>query len=123
MTERDLLELWNKARLHIIVSQLAPTFLLIATVALLGIGLHEAPLAVRMAALGILLASGIMGALAQFTAANDAIAIADQLDDLEGTGAASASAVYLAPWFSVIKWITPAVFTFIFIALFIALIF
>lgn len=123
MTERELLELWNKARLHIIVSQLAPTFLLIATVALLGAGLDQASLAVRIAALGILLASGIMGALAQFSAANDAMAVADQLDELESTGPASASAVALAPWFSVIKWITPAIFAVIFIALFVALIF
>lgn len=123
MTERELLDLWNKARLHIIVSQIAPTFLLIATVALLGVGLGQAPLPVRMAALGILLASGIMGALAQFSSANDAIAIADELEALAGTGAASASAATVAPWFNVIKWITPAIFAIIFIALFVALIF
>jgi hypothetical protein len=123
MTERDLLDLWNKARLHIIVSQIAPTFLLIATVALLGVGLNHAPLAVRLAALGILLASGIMGALAQFSSANDAIAIAEELEGMPGTGSASASVVYMAPWFNVIKWITPAVFAIIFIALFVALIF
>lgn len=123
MTERELLEFWNKARLHIIVSQIAPTFLLIATVALMGVGLDHAPLAVRIATLGILLASGIMGALAQFTSANDAIAIAEELGVLKGTGRASASAVRLAPWFSVIKWITPAVFAVIFVALFVALIF
>ncbi len=123
MTERELLELWNKARLHIIVSQIAPTFLLIATVALLGVGLDHANIAVRIAALGILLASGILGALAQFTSANDAISIAEELAELTGTGRASASAVYLAPWFNVIKWVTPAVFTVIFIALFVALIF
>jgi hypothetical protein len=123
MTERDLLDLWNKARLHIIVSQIAPTFLLIATVALLGVGLNHAPLAVRLAALGILLASGIMGALAQFSSAHDAIAIAEELEALPGTGATSASAVYLSGWFNVIKWITPAIFTIIFIALFMALIF
>lgn len=123
MTERELLDLWNKARLHIIVSQIAPTFLLIATVALLGVGLGHSPLPVRLAALGILLASGIMGALAQFSSANDAIAIADELEAMPGTGAASASAVYIAPWFNVIKWITPAIFAVIFIALFVALIF
>ncbi len=123
MTERELLDLWNKARLHIIVSQIAPTFLLIATVALMGVGLDHAPVAVRIAALGILLASGILGALAQFTSANDAIAIADELEALAGTGAASASAVTVAPWFNVIKWITPAIFAIIFIALFVALIF
>jgi hypothetical protein len=97
--------------------------LLIATVALLGAGLGQAPLAVRIAALGILLASGIMGALAQFSSANDAISIAEQLDELEGTGPASASVIYVAPWFNVIKWVTPAVFAIIFIALFVALIF
>ena len=123
MTERELLDLWNKARLHIIVSQIAPTFLLIATVALLGVGLDHAPLAVRIAALGILLASGMMGALAQFTSANDAIAVTEELAELKGTGHASSSAVYLAPWFNVVKWVTPAVFAIIFIALFVALLF
>jgi hypothetical protein len=123
MTERELLDLWNKARLHIIVSQIAPTILLITTVALLGVGLNHAPLAVRMATLGILLASGIMGALAQFSSAHDAIAIAEELEAMPGTGQASASAAFMAPWFNVIKWITPAVFAIIFIALFVALIF
>jgi hypothetical protein len=123
MTERDLLDLWNKARLHIIVSQIAPTFLLIATVALLGVGLGQAPIAARIATLGILLASGIMGALAQFTSANDAISIAAELDTLPSTGATSASAIYVAPWFNVIKWVTPGVFAIIFIALFFELIF
>ncbi len=123
MTERDLLDLWNKARLHIIVSQIAPTFLLIATVALLGVGLDHAHLAVRIAALGILLASGILGALAQFTAANDAIAAADQLRELDSRGPLAASAITLSPWFVIVKWITPAIFAVIFIALFVALIF
>jgi hypothetical protein len=122
MTERELLDLWNKARLHIIVSQIAPTFLLIATVALLGAGLGHAPLAARIATLGILLASGILGALAQFTAASDGIAAAEQLDALDGVGPAATSAIRQAPLLVVVKWITPSIFTIIFIALFFALI-
>ena len=72
MTERELLDLWNKARLHLILAQLAPTFLLIVTVGLLGAGLATAPLAVRLGALLILLASGILGALAEYSTATDA---------------------------------------------------
>jgi hypothetical protein len=67
MTEIDLLGLWQKARLHLVISQMAPTFLLIATVALFPLGLGQAPIVVRLAALGILLASGILGALVQFS--------------------------------------------------------
>jgi len=61
MTEHDLITLWNKARWHIIISQLAPTFLLTSLVALLTFGLGEAEFTVRLGAAGILLASEYSG--------------------------------------------------------------
>ena len=60
MTERDLLELWLKTRTQLVVSQLAPTFLLITTVGLVGT-IRELGLYVSLGAAGILLASGILG--------------------------------------------------------------
>ena len=51
MTEIELLGLWQKARLHVVLSQIAPTFLLIATIALFPLGIAGAPIVVRLAAL------------------------------------------------------------------------
>lgn len=123
MTERELLGLWQKARLHLIISQMAPTFLLIATVALFPLGLAQAPLVVRLATLGILLASGILGALVQFSSAAEAQAVAADLAALKQKSAASGSALRLAPWLNVVKFVTPAIFTAIFLCLMAALLF
>ena len=117
MTERELLGLWNKARLHLILAQLAPTFLLIVTVGLLGAGLATAPLAVRLGALLILLASGILGALAEYSTATDAKAIAADLAELPQPSALTRSVQRPAPWLSVIRFVTPAIFVVIFVLL------
>jgi hypothetical protein len=121
MTERELIDLWNKARLHIVISQLGPTFLLITTVGLMTFGLGETSEAVRWAALGILLASGILGALVQFSSASDAMAIAQ---DLSAMGAGSSVAnriISFAPWMNVVRFVTPTIFILIFAALAVAL--
>ena len=102
MSESELLGLWQKARLHLVLSQMAPTFLLIATVALFPLGLGQAPIVVRLAALGILLASGILGALVQFGAAAEAQAVATDLAALKTRSATSNRAISLAPWFNVV---------------------
>jgi hypothetical protein len=117
MTERELLGLWNKARLQLIVAQLAPTFLLIVTVGLLGAGLGTAPMAVRLAALLILLASGILGALAEYSTATDAKAIAADLAALPAPSALAAAVLRQAPWLAVIRFVTPAIFVVIFLLL------
>jgi len=117
MTERELLDLWNKARLQLILAQLAPTFLLIVTVGLLGVGLASAPLAVRLGALLILLASGILGALAEYSTATDAKAIAADLAALPKSSALTASVLRQAPWLAVIRFVTPAIFVVIFVLL------
>lgn len=121
MSERELIDLWNKARLHIVISQLGPTFLLITTVGLMTFGLADTPQAIRWATAGILLASGILGALAQFSSASDAIAIAK---DLSAHGARSQIAqriIAFAPWMNVVRFVTPTIFILIFIALAVAL--
>jgi hypothetical protein len=121
MTEFELLRLWQKARLHLVISQMAPTFLLIATVALFPLGLGQAPIVVRLAALGILLASGILGALVQFSSSVEAQAVAADLAALKTRSAMSERAITLAPWLNVVKFVTPAVFGVIFLCLMAAL--
>jgi len=110
---------WLALRSQIIWSQLAPTGLLAFTLWLLLQGLAEAPLPVRLAAAGILLASGIFGAWAQFTAASEALAIARKAEPSDPAPWASISR--LAPALNVVRFVTPAVFGAIFIALMVAL--
>ena len=121
MTERELLDLWTRARLHIILSQLAPTGLLGFSVGLGIIGLGETTLALRIAAAGILLASGILGALAQYSAASEGIAIARDLGALAPTTAVSRQIVRLAPLLNVVRFVTPAIFVVVFVALLVEL--
>ena len=121
MSERELIDLWTKARWHVIVSQLAPTLLLGFTVGLGIVGLGEATLAVRIAAAGILLASGILGALAQFSAASEGIAIARDLTAMAPTSAISQHIIRIAPLLNVVKFVTPAVFVVVFVALLVEL--
>lgn len=102
---------WLELRKTIVVSQLAPTGLLITTVALLQFGLAETALAVRIAAAGILLASGILGALVQFQSASEAEQIAQEESALQSS----------ARWLWVVKYVTPTVFIVIFGALMVAL--
>jgi hypothetical protein len=122
MTERELLELWGKARLHIIVSQFAPTFLLIATAIAMGMGLERAELLVRIAVLGILLASGILGALVQYGAASQALAIARDLSAVKSPSATTLQVTSFAVWMNVVRFVTPSIFVVIFVALAVALV-
>ncbi|TFC89838.1 hypothetical protein [Cryobacterium sp. TMT3-29-2] len=121
MTEHELIALWTKARWHIIVSQLAPTFLLTALVAFLSVGLAESALSVRIAAAGILLASGILGALAQIASANEGLFIVADLRALPASSALGRGVVASAPWINVVRFVTPAVFVVVYIALLAAL--
>jgi hypothetical protein len=121
MTELELIQLWNKSRNQLIFAQLAPTFLLITTVGLVP-EIKAAGSYVVLAALGILLASGILGALVEFSAANEAQGIARQLNDLKSMGRVSETIVKTSPWLHVAKYLTPAIFVGIFIALVLALI-
>lgn len=116
MTEKELLDLWNRARTHLVFAQLAPTFLLITTVELVP-AIRDAGTYVVWGALGILLASGILGALVEFAAATEAQAIARDLAALTSPGHAARTAIRHAPWLHVAKYVTPAIFVGIFVAL------
>lgn len=120
MTEKDLLELWLKTRNQLVLSQLAPTFLLITTVGLVGT-IKDLGLYVSLAAAGILLASGILGALVQYSASVEGQAIAQDLKELPAKSLVSKRVISLGPWLNVSKFVTPAVFMGIFGALMLAL--
>jgi len=120
MTEKDLIELWNKSRNQLIIAQFAPTFLLITTAIQIP-AIRDAGCATVWGVLGILLASGILGALVEFSAAHEAQAIANDLKALGSTSSASRAILTLSPWLQVAKYLTPAIFVGIFIALVIAL--
>lgn len=120
MSEKDLLELWFKTRNQLVISQLAPTFLLITTVGLVGT-IRDLGLYVSLAAAGILLASGILGALVQFSASAEGQAIAKDLEKLSAKSSLSTKVISLGPWLNVSKYLTPAIFTAIFASLLLAL--
>jgi len=99
------------SRTTLVISQLGPTILLITTVALLQFGLGQTDLSIRIAAAGILLASGILGALVQFQVASEA----QELSGKSGVAPASAR------WMWVVKYVTPTIFVGIYLALMVAL--
>ena len=121
MTERDLIELWSKARWHIIVSQLAPTGLLGFTVWLGILDLGSTSLALRISTAGILLASGILGALAQYSAATEGMAIARDLAAVPPASITGRQIVALAPLLNVVRFVTPVIFIAVFVALMVEL--
>jgi hypothetical protein len=120
MNEHDLIRLWQKSRQQIIIAQLAPTFLLITTTGLID-QIRDSGREAVFATLGILLASGILGALAEYTAADEAQAVAKDIAALKKRSALSDSILKGAPWMNVVKFVTPVIFIGIFIALFLAL--
>lgn len=121
MTEQQLITHWTQARNHIIVAQLGPIFLLTLTIAFLQFGLADAGLPVRIAAAGILLATGVLGALAQIACANEGAAIVRDLVAIGADSALSRTVVASAAWINVVRIGTPALFTVIFVVLLIAL--
>lgn len=116
MSEKDLIDLWNRARTHLIIAQFAPTFLLITTVGLAPT-IREAGHFVAAATWGILLASGILGALVEFSAAHEAQAVAKDLDALTTRSAIADRIVKTAGWLHVAKYVTPTIFVGIFVVL------
>ena len=120
MTEAELLQAWSRARNQLIFAQLAPTFLLITTVGLVD-EIRASGVWAVWAAVGILLASGILGALAEFGAASDAKAIAADLSDLHESSHSARSVIAHAKWLWVPQYLTPAIFVGIFVALLFAL--
>lgn len=123
MTEYQLVSLWSKARLHVIISQVGPIFLLIVTVALLANGLGHAGVAVKLATAGILLASGILGAAVQVSSANEAMSIAEELRLLDTGSALSRRIIHQAGYANIVRFVTPTIFALTFIAILVALAF
>jgi hypothetical protein len=123
MNELDLIQLWNKLRNQVIFSQLAPTFLLIVTIGLLNDGLANAAFEVRLATLGILLASGIFGYLAQYSTATEARAVLAEIRTLKTKSKLSAQLLKFSKWLDVIRYVTPTIFVAIYVFLGIALLF
>jgi hypothetical protein len=118
VNEKNLLDLWATARLHIIVSQLAPTFLLTVTVTAISLGGGlGGSVAVRIAAAGVLLAAGILGFVAQFSSAGEAAAIATDLRALENPSALTLRIIATARWTAIVKFVTPAIFVLIYLAI------
>jgi hypothetical protein len=120
MNEQELIQNWQKNRLHIILAQLAPTALLgfaaLATPAIAASGW-----VMSLAFALILLASGILGALAEYSAAAEAQATIDDLKSLPGDSAQRRRIIAFRPWLEVVKYVTPAIFIAIFAVLLFAL--
>ena len=116
MHEKELIELWNRSRNQLVVAQFAPTFLLITTAGLVP-AIRDAGTYTVWGVLGILLASGILGALVEYSAAHEAQAIARDIRALNSTSAISRTILQTAPWLHVAKYLTPAIFVAIFAAL------
>jgi len=117
LTETELIAQWNTARWHIIVSQLAPTFLLAVTVWMLVDGLAETELPVRLAAAGILLASGVLGAITQFAAASEGRAVIESLRSLPSSSTLSRRIVAMGRGVEIVRFVTPTIFVLTFVAL------
>jgi hypothetical protein len=123
MNHAELIQQWNKLRDQVIIAQLAPSALLITSVALLQFGLADARLWVKLAFAGILLASGILGALAEYAAATEAISVAEDLRQSPEHSFQSKQIIAFSPWMNVVRFVTPAIFVAIFGAIMFALFF
>lgn len=119
--ENSLIAHWAEARRQIISAQLGPIFLLTATVWFLQTGLADTPLAVRLAAAGILLATGVLGGAVQIAAATEGGAAAADLKALGPVSALGRSVVAGARWINLVRFGTPALFVVIFVLLLAAL--
>ena len=120
MTEAELIQEFQRNRLHIILAQLAPTGLL-AFAALATPAIAQSDQFVVHAFALILLASGILGALAEYSAAAQAKAVIDDLKALPGTSATRNRVVSFRPWLEVVKYVAPAIFVAIYLAILAAL--
>ena len=120
MDEKDLIQLWNRNRMQLVVAQFAPTFLLITTACAVP-AIRAAGSFTVWAVLGILLASGILGALVEYSAAHEAQAVARDMKALKPKSAIAKTIGRNTIWLHVAKYLTPAIFVGIFVALTFAL--
>ena len=121
MSNTELIQQWNKLRDQVIIAQLAPSALLITSVALLQFGLADARAWVKLAFAGILLASGILGALAEYAAATEAMAVASDLKKAKADSRQAKQIIEFSKWMNVVRFVTPAIFVAIFGAILLAL--
>ena len=120
MTEHELHGMWASARWHVIASQVAPTLLLAIVIGLVQNGLGGEPTPIRLAAALVLLSGGILGAVAQISAASEAKAIAADLQELGklgGLSAVSTRIIASAKWTALVRYVTPTIFTLTYLAL------
>ncbi len=120
MTEAELIHEFQRNRLHIILAQLAPTGLL-AFAAIATPAIAQSQMFVIHAFALILLASGILGALAEYSAASQAQSVIDDLKLLPGQSKLRARVISFRPWLEVVKFVTPAIFVLIYLAILAAL--
>jgi hypothetical protein len=78
---------------------------------------------VRLATLGILLASGIFGFLAQYSSATEARAVLAEIKSLKTRSKISGQLLKFSKWLNVIRYVTPTIFVAIYVFLCIALLF
>lgn len=116
VNEQELVSAWGALRMQLVVSQLAPTFLLITTIGLTPLISSVGGYAV-WATIGILLASGILGAVVQFSAATEAQAIAAELSKTTKHSRIAKSISASARLLDIAKYVTPTIFIAIFGAL------
>jgi hypothetical protein len=116
MNEQHLVSAWGSLRMQLVVSQLAPTFLLITTIGLVPVIRSAGSYAV-WATIGILLASGILGAVVQFSAASEAQAVASELSKTANDSRIAKSISSSARLLDIAKYVTPTIFVAIFVAL------
>ncbi len=116
MTEAELIHEFQINRLHIILAQLAPTGLL-AFAAIATPAISESNQFVVHAFALILLASGILGALAEYSAAAQAQSVIDDLKTLPGSSALRSRVICFRPWLEIVKFVTPAIFIAIYLAI------
>ena len=116
MSEQELIQNYLKMRMQIIVSQLAPTVLLGFSVFITPtIATYNDPL--KFAFVFILLASGILGALAQFTASREMTSVAADLGALDNPSRTAKGITQWAQLYWIPMFVTPAIFLVIFIAI------
>jgi hypothetical protein len=84
MNEKDLLQLWNTKRTHIINAQVAPTLLLIGVFVLAAYGKFEmATDATKYLTIGVVAATGILAIISQYAAIREAEALIADLKKVD----------------------------------------
>lgn len=109
--------MWTKARWHLITSQVAPTLLLAATVGFVMAGLGHQPTPIRLAAALILLSSGVLGFVIQFSAAAEARSVAADLARVEAPSAVTKRILANARGLGIVTVFAPIVFVLTYLAL------